>query len=175
LGGSRVREAAGGSSSDTFTIEYTVEPDSENTRANEEATEDAPAADAEAASKPPSPGARSVGGWSPAGENTPPQGSPALAVLETLEATEVEFASPPSNIDAYMDAFHDGEEVRFRTMENVIGDSAVPGLASRILDDAELLLTSAEEPPAFVEAKREANWRKAMMEEIKSIEENSTW
>jgi hypothetical protein len=43
-----------------------------------------------------------------------------------------------------------------------------------LLDDAELLLTSAEEPPTFAEAEREANWRKAMVEEMRSIEENST-
>jgi hypothetical protein len=93
----------------------------------------------------------------------------------TPAATEVEFASPPSNVDAHVDAFHDGEEVRFRTLENLVGDSAAPGMASRILDDAELLLTSAEEPPTFAEAEKEANWRKAMLEEMKSIEENSTW
>jgi hypothetical protein len=87
----------------------------------------------------------------------------------------VEFAFPPSNIDTHVDAFHDDEEVRFRTMENIIGDSAAPEMASCILDDAELLLTSAEEPPTFAEAEKEANWRKAMLEEMKSIEENSTW
>jgi hypothetical protein len=76
-------------------------------------------------------------------------------VPETPSAIEVEFASPPSNIDAYVDTFHDGKEVRFRAMENLVEDSAAPGMASRVLDDAELLLTSAEEPPTFAEAERE--------------------
>jgi hypothetical protein len=168
-------EAAGGGNGGTFTIQYTVEPGGGNVEGNEEKAGDAPAVDVEAASEPPSPGAGSVGGWSPAGENTPPQGSPAPAVPGTPAATEMEFASPPSNVDAHVDAFHDGEEVRFRTMENLVRDSTAPGMASRVLDDAELLLTSAEEPPTFAEAEREANWRKAMMEEMKSIEENSTW
>jgi hypothetical protein len=168
-------EAAGGSNGDTFTIQYTVEPGGGNVEGTEEGTGDAPAMDGEAASEPPSPGAGSVGGWSPAGESTPPQGSPAPAVPGTPATTEVEFASPPSNVDAHVDAFHDGEEVRFRTMENLVGDSAAPGMASRILDDAELLLTSAEEPPTFAEAEKEASWRKAMLEKMKSIEENSTW
>jgi hypothetical protein len=60
-------------------------------------------------------------------------------------------------------------------MENIVGDSAAPGMVNRVLDNVELLLTSAEEPPTFAEAEREANWRKAMLEEMKSIEENSTW
>jgi hypothetical protein len=168
-------EAAGGSNGGTFTIQYTVEPGGGNVEGTEEGTGDAPAMDGEAASEPPSPGAGSVGGWSPAGESTPPQGSPAPAVPGTPAATGVEFASPPSNVDAHVDAFHDGEEVRFRTMENLVGDSAAPGMASRILNDAELLLTSAEEPPTFAEAEKEASWRKAMLEKMKSIEENSTW
>jgi hypothetical protein len=95
-------------------------------------------------------------------------------VLGTPATAEVEFASPPSNVDAYVDAFHDGDEVRFRTLENIIEDTAAPRMESRLLDDAELLLTSAEEPPTFAEAEREANWRKAMVEEMRSIEENST-
>jgi hypothetical protein len=169
------REAAGGSNGGTFTIQYKVEPGGGNVGGNEEEAEDAPAVDAEVASEPPSPSTGSVGGWSPAGENSPPQGSPAPAVPGTPAATKVEFAFPPSNIDTHVDAFHDDEEVRFRTMENIIGDSAAPEMASCILDDAELLLTSAEEPPTFAEAEKEANWRKAMLEEMKSIEENSTW
>jgi hypothetical protein len=152
-----------------------VESGGGNAGANEEAVEDASTVDAKAASEPPSPDVGSVGGWSPAGENTPPQGSPAPAVPGTPATVEVEFASPPSHIDAHVDAFHDGEEVRFRTMEKIVGDSTAPGMASRVLDDAELLLTSAEEPPTFAEAEKAANWRKAMLEEMKSIEENSTW
>jgi hypothetical protein len=87
----------------------------------------------------------------------------------------VEYASPPSNLDTYVDAFHDGEDIRFRKIDDIVGDTEAPGFASRILDDAELLLTSVEEPPTFAEAEREENWRKAMMEEMKSIEENHTW
>ena len=74
-----------------------------------------------------------------------------------------------------MDAFHDGEEVRFRTMDNLVGDSAALGLASWLLGDQELLLVSAEEPPTFAQAERDANWRAAMLEDMKAIEENETW
>jgi hypothetical protein len=94
------------------------------------------------------------------------QGTPARA--------DVEFASPPSNIDTYVDAFHDGEEVRFRTMENIVGNAMTPGMARHVLNDVELLLTSADEPHTFAEAEREANWRKAMVEKMKSIKDNTT-
>jgi len=38
-----------------------------------------------------------------------------------------------------------------------------------------LLLISAEEPPTFTLVERDANWRWAMLAEIKAIEENETW
>jgi len=64
-----------------------------------------------------------------------------------------------------VDAYHDGEELRFRRVDDVIGDAALPGLASR-LTDPELMLMSAEEPATFAVAERDADWRKAMMEEM---------
>ncbi|CAA0836931.1 cysteine-rich RLK (RECEPTOR-like protein kinase) 8 [Striga hermonthica] len=89
--------------------------------------------------------------------------------------TTVEFTSPPSDIDEYVDAFHDGEEMRFRKMDNLVGYSVVPGLASRLLDDQELLFVSAEEPSTFAQAERDVSWRRAMLEKMKAIEENETW
>ncbi|CAA0840906.1 cysteine-rich RLK (RECEPTOR-like protein kinase) 8, partial [Striga hermonthica] len=111
----------------------------------------------------------------PAAAHTAPPQSPAAAGQGTPPATTVEFTSPPSNIDEYVDAFHDGEEVRFRRMDNLVGNSVVPGLASRLLDDQELLLVSAEEPSTFAQAERDVSWRRAMLEEMKAIEENETW
>lgn len=43
-----------------------------------------------------------------------------------------------------------------------------------MLDDKELLLMSAEEPPTFVEAERYQNWRWAMLEEMNTIKDNGT-
>jgi hypothetical protein len=76
-----------------------------------------------------------------------------------------------------VDAFHEGEDVRFRRVDNVVGEATVPGLAARMLDDADqtLLLMSAEEPATFAVAERDAAWRKAMLEELKAIEDNHTW
>ena len=57
-----------------------------------------------------------------------------------------------------MDAFHDGEEVRFRRLDDIVGDIGPLGLAGRLLNDLELLLVSVEEPPTFTLAERDANW-----------------
>ena len=56
-----------------------------------------------------------------------------------------------------MDAFHDGEEVRFRRLDNIVSNAGATGLVSRLLDDLELLLISAEEPPMFAVADHDAN------------------
>ena len=71
----------------------------------------------------------------------------------------IEFASPPSDITKFMDAFHDGEEVRFRRLDDIVDVTGPLGLAGRLLNDPELLLVSAEEPPTFALAERDANWR----------------
>jgi hypothetical protein len=70
----------------------------------------------------------------------------------------IEFASPPSDIIEFVDAFHKGEEVRFRRLDDLVGGIGPSGLAGRLLNDLEVLLISAEEPPTFVLAKRDGNW-----------------
>ena len=87
----------------------------------------------------------------------------------------IEFASPPSDITEFVDAYHEGEELRFRRLDDIVGGTGPSGMAGRLLNDAELLLVSAEEPPTFALAKRDGNWRRAMLEEMKAIEENETW
>ena len=44
-----------------------------------------------------------------------------------------------------------------------------------MLDDLELHLGSAEEPPSFAAAEQEECWRAAMLEEMAAVEENRTW
>ena len=73
-----------------------------------------------------------------------------------------------------MDAFHEGEEVRFRRLDDIIGGTGPSGLTGQLLNDAELLLVSAEEPPMFMLAEQDGNWRLVMLEEMKVIEENET-
>ena len=75
-----------------------------------------------------------------------------------------------------MDPYHNGEEVCFVRIDGIIGEAEVPGVAVRLLDDdPELLLISAEEPMTFAVAERDPNWRRAMLEELRSIEDNHTW
>ena len=87
----------------------------------------------------------------------------------------IEFASPPSDITKFMDAYHEGEDVWFHRLDDIVGDTGPSDLAGRLLNNAELLLVSAEEPPTFMLAERDGNWRRAMLEEMKAIEENETW
>ena len=74
-----------------------------------------------------------------------------------------------------MDAFHNGEEVRFHRLDDIVDVIGPSGLAGRLLNNPELQLVSAEEPPTFALAERDGNWRRAMLEEMKAIEENETW
>ena len=107
-----------------------------------------------------------------------PSGPAAISTTPTEQGNRgppIEFTSPPSDISEFLDAFHDSEEVRFRRLDNIIGNAGATGLASQLLDDPELLLVSVEEPATFVVAEREANWRRVMLEEMKAIEDNGTW
>ena len=47
----------------------------------------------------------------------------------------IEFASPPSDITEFVDAFHEGEEVRFHRLDDIIGGTRPLGLAGRLLND----------------------------------------
>jgi hypothetical protein len=46
-----------------------------------------------------------------------------------VEHNPVEFAAPLSHDEERIDAYHDGEPLRYRTMENLLGNQSVPGLA----------------------------------------------
>jgi hypothetical protein len=141
-----------GGVSDTFAVEHLVIQGGRDVGAEEQdADELGPAAEA-AEEEPPSPATAGAGEQSPpAVAHSPPPQSPALAGQGT---PPLGFTSPPTDIDEYVDAFHDGEEVRFRWVDNIVGDGGAPGLASRLLDDPELLLVSAKEPPTFTVAEQ---------------------
>ena len=84
------------------------------------------------------------------------------AMLSTLAkqgtlSTPIKFASPPSDITEFMDAFHEGEEVWFRRLDDIVDGIGPLGLAGRLLNDQELLLVSVEEPPTFTLAERDRN------------------
>jgi hypothetical protein len=71
-----------------------------------------------------------------------------------------------------LDADHDDDApLRFRSMNNIL---ATPGFVPRALVAEKLHVVSFDEPTSFAEAERNPSWRKAMMEEMDSIEENGT-
>ena len=83
---------------------------------------------------------------------------PSTPVEQETPSTLIEFASPQSDITEFMDAFHEGEEVRFRRLDDIVGCKGPSGLAGRLLNDQELLLISVEEPPTFALPERDRNW-----------------
>jgi hypothetical protein len=74
--------------------------------------------------------------------------------------------------DENLDADHDGDApLCFCNMNDIL---ATPGFAPRALVAEELHVVSSNEPASFAEAEHSPSWRKAMMEEMDSIEENGT-
>ena len=82
---------------------------------------------------------------------------PSTLAEQGTPSTPIEFTSPPSDITEFMDAFHDDEEVWFHSQDDIISSIGPSGLAGQLLNDVELLLVSAEEPPTFVLAERDGN------------------
>jgi hypothetical protein len=92
----------------------------------------------------------------------------------TFEQDPVQLASPPSE-EPDLDNEHDKEApLRFRKVDNLLGGADPPGPVEHALID-ELLLATEDEPWNFDEARGEECRRKAMLEEMGSIEENGTW
>jgi hypothetical protein len=60
-------------------------------------------------------------------------------------------------------------------VDNIVGEATPPGFVPRELAAEELHAISSDEPASFDEAERSPRWRKAMMEEMESIEDNKTW
>jgi hypothetical protein len=87
----------------------------------------------------------------------------------------VKFATPLSHDEKRIDAYHDGEPLRYRTMENLLGDQPVPGLAPNDLEAQLHLACDDGEPRSFAEAERHATWRAAMHSEMDAVEKNCTW
>jgi hypothetical protein len=68
----------------------------------------------------------------------------------------VEFSTLLSHDEERIDAYHDGEPLRYHTMENLLGDQPVPGLAPHDLEAWLHLACDDGEPRSFAEAERHA-------------------
>jgi hypothetical protein len=87
----------------------------------------------------------------------------------------VEFATPLSHDEERIDAYHDDEQLRYRTMENLLDDQPVPGLAPHDLEAQLRLACDDGEPQSFTKAERHAAWRAAMQSEMDAVKKNCTW
>ncbi|WVZ51167.1 hypothetical protein U9M48_002333 [Paspalum notatum var. saurae] len=100
--------------------------------------------------------------------------TPAPTVHATPAPTIV-FASPPSGAQDDLDVEHDDDApLRFRTIDNILGPVTPPGMAHRDRGES-LLVANADEPATFEQAHTHECWRKAMLDEMTSIEANGTW
>ena len=67
------------------------------------------------------------------------------------------------------------EPQRYRLVDNILGEGALPRYAPRPLDFDEVHAVSAEEPGSFEEAEHAPEWQHAMKEEMDAIIGNGTW
>jgi hypothetical protein len=74
-----------------------------------------------------------------------------------------------------MDAYHDGELLRYHTMENLLDDQSMSGLAPHDLEAQLHLACDDGEPRSFTEAERHAARCAAMQSEMDAFENNCTW
>jgi len=86
---------------------------------------------------------------------------------------EIEHATPLEDDEDRLDASYDDEPLRYRTMENILGDDSPPGQAPRLF--AQLHLSHAGEPTGYAEAKGDPAWEAAMKQELQAMEKNKTW
>ena len=47
----------------------------------------------------------------------------------------IEFTSPPRDITEFVDAFHEGKEVWFRRLDDIVDGTGPSGLVGRLLND----------------------------------------
>jgi hypothetical protein len=77
----------------------------------------------------------------------------------------VEFATPLSHGEERIDACYDDEPLRYRTMEDLLGDQPVSGLVPHDVDRQLHLAFDDGEPQSFTEAEKDAAWRAAIKAE----------
>jgi hypothetical protein len=121
-------------------------------------------------SLPPPP--QSVPPYTLAATATPPGTStPAPA---HVKPSPVEFATPLSHDEECIYVCYDGEPLRYRMMEDLLGDQSVPGLVPHNLEGQLHLACDDGEPRSFTEAEKDAARRAVMKAEMDAVEKNRT-
>jgi hypothetical protein len=87
----------------------------------------------------------------------------------------VEFATPLSHDEERIDVYHNGESLRYRMMEKLLGDQPVSGLVPHDLEVQLHLACDDGEPRSFTEAERHAAWCAMMQSKMDAVEKNRTW
>jgi hypothetical protein len=87
----------------------------------------------------------------------------------------VEFTTPLPHDEKRIDTYHDGEPLRYCTMEDILDDQPVSGLVPHDLEAQLHLMCDDSEPWSFTEAERHAAWCAVMQSEMNVIEKNRTW
>jgi hypothetical protein len=91
-----------------------------------------------------------------------------------VENSLVEFATPLSHDEECIDAYHDDEPLRYRTMEDLLGGQTVPGLVSHHLEAQLHLACDDGDPRSFTEVERHATWRATMQSKMDAVDKNHT-
>jgi hypothetical protein len=91
-----------------------------------------------------------------------------------VEHNPMEFTTPLSHDEERINAYHDGEPLRYRMMENLLGDQPMPGLVPHDLEVHLHLACDDGEPRSFMEAERHTTWRATLQSEMDAIEKNRT-
>jgi hypothetical protein len=87
----------------------------------------------------------------------------------------MELATSLSNDEDRVDAYHDGEPLRYRTLDNILGDQPIPEMAVHDFE-AELHLAHEDgEPRSFAAVEGDTAWRTTMQQEMDAAERNRTW
>jgi hypothetical protein len=81
-------------------------------------------------------------------------------------ASPVEFATPLSHDEERIDTCYDDKPLRYRTMDDLLGDQPVSGLVPHDLEGQLHLVCDDGEPRSFAEAVKDAAWRAAMKAEM---------
>jgi hypothetical protein len=85
------------------------------------------------------------------------------------------FATALSHDVERIDACYDGKPLRYCTMEDLLGDQPVSGLAPHDLEAQLHLGCYGGKPRSFAEAERDAARHAAMNTEMDAVEKSHTW
>jgi len=108
-----------------------------------------------------------------ASPSSAPAHSPAPKTPVAAELVPAELATPLEDDEERLDAFYGDEPLRYRTVDNILGEESILEEVPRVC--AQLHLTHAGEPTTHAEAHGDPAWRKAMETELESVEKNRTW